>query len=71
MDCGLLGQSKVFAFCRLLLNCVEREGSSDDAGELLLPAPPALERLLIADLCVSGRPSSSTQFSSRRGARRS
>lgn len=31
----------------LLLNCPGRAGSSHDAGELLIPAPPALE---LADL---------------------
>lgn len=66
-----LDNQRCLLSARFLLNCIEREGSSDDEGELLLPAPQALERLLVAALCVSGRPSSSTQFSSRRGARRS
>lgn len=54
----------------LLLNCIEKAGSSHDAGELLIPAWPALE---LADPCLVflGLPSSSTQFSSRPGARRS
>lgn len=33
----------------LLLNCIEKAGSSHDAGELLIPAPPALE---LADPCL-------------------
>ena len=34
---------------RLLLNCIGRAGSSHDAGELRIPAPPALE---LAHLCL-------------------
>lgn len=51
MDCGLPGQSKVFAFCPLLLNCMGREASSEGAGELLLLAPPALTRVLTSAVC--------------------
>lgn len=70
-----LDNQRCLLSARLRLNCAGREGWSDGddagAGELLLLAPPALARALTAALRVSGPPSSSTQFSSRRGARRS
>lgn len=51
MDCGLSGRSKVFAFCPVLLNCMGREASSVNAGWLLLPALPALTRVLTSAVC--------------------
>lgn len=42
-----LDNQRCLLSARLLLNCTGRAVSSHDAGELLIPAPPALE---LADL---------------------